>query len=381
MKTQICLLLLFLSVSTCASANTIPAYIQQDYQVVKDLKEEWLKVDENNKYVPFIEDDHASESPIVAVLFDLQQYSGNSLLCYATSGSSLLIEQQIVGHYDKASTIILDLDSLQQVYKRDQILVSLYSPDENYDKMQLLVVKEGAANAQAQHVPLERTDSALENFFIVGLLVLLASYAFQLNQYPKTFRKLYDLKKVFSFKIREETGKIRLINEANLVFLIHHCFLVSYLLVLLLSISDALNTSSFIDQPHTFSEFVFTWLKLTVFVLLLICLKYFIVMMFGTLFGLRNLKYLHIFDFMRMSLIFWSILFAIFALIFSGFTLSSSMYTTILVYVFIAFAIIRVFILYSRLFTGTSFRNLYLFSYICTSEVVPLLIGIELFVN
>lgn len=381
MKKYIGLLLLFLSVSICVNANAIPEFIQDNYQVVKDLKEGWLKVDKNNQYVPFIEDDGANDSPVVGALVDLQQYSGSSLLCIIPSGSSVLIEQQIIGHYDKASTIFLGIDSLQQIYNRDQILISVYTPDKNYEQLQLLIVKEGGAGAGTQHTLLERADTSLEDFFIVGLLVLLASYAFQLNQYPKTFRKLYDLRKVFSFKIREETGKIRLVNEANLVFLVHHCFLVAYLMVLLLSTSDVLNLSLVVNPPQSFYEFMLTWLELTVGVFLVIWLKYFTVMMFGALFGMRHLKYIHIFDFMRMSFIFWSILFLVFALIYSGFTVSDSMYTTILVYVFITFAIGRIFILYSRLFTGTSFRNLYLFSYICTSEVIPLLIGIELFVN
>lgn len=381
MKKHICLLLLFLSASICVKANAIPEFIQDNYQIVKNLKEEWLKVDENNKYIPFIEDDDTSGSPIVGALVNLQQYSGNSLLCLVPSGSSILVQQQIIGHYDKASTVILNIDSLQQIYNRDQVLVSVYTPDKSYEKLQLLIVKEGGRELNIQHISLKRTDTSLEDFFIVGLLILLVSYAFQLNQYPKTFRKLYDLRKVFSFKVREETGKIRLINEANIVFLVHHCLLVSYLMVLLLATSDALNLSLIVNQPQRFYEFVLTWLKLTVGVFLLIWLKYFTVMMFGSLFGLRNLKYMHVFDFMRMSLIFWSILFSVFALIFSGFTVSSSIYITMLIYVFIVFAIVRIFILYARLFTGTSFRNLYLFSYICTSEVIPLLVGIELFIN
>lgn len=381
MKKYFSSLLLFLTSTVCLWANGAPDAIYKNYQIIESLKEEWLKIDHNNQYVPFIGENDSSV-PVVGVMVNLVQYSGNDLLCCVPEGSSILVEQQIVGYYNKQSCMRFNIDSLQKVYNKEQIFISVYAPQKSFDNLDLLIVKRtDEISAGTKNIVLKRTESSLEDFFIMGLLVLLVSYAFQINKFPKTFKKLYNLGKVFSLKIREEKVKIRLLDAANLVFLIHHCLLIAYLLVLLISTSSLVDLSMVVAQPYAFSEFLMVWLKLALGVFLVIWLKYIMVMMFGTLFGLKNLKYFHVFDFMRMSLIFWSVLFAVMILIFSGVTVTNPVYVNILVYIFIAFAVARIIILYYRLFAGTTFRNVYLFSYICTSEIIPLLVGLELFIG
>ena len=381
MKKHFSLFFLCLFYTLHLSASEIPQSINAKYQVIKDLQGEWLKIDRNNKYVPFISDEFSS-TPAIGIMLNLTRYSGNSMLCYIPSRSSVLIDQQIVAYYEKGKYVRFDIDSLHRIYNSEQILVSVYQPHQAFEKLKFLIVSNAPeAFTGLKNPSLKREGSALEDFFIVVLLIMLISYAFQINQYPRTFRYLYDFRKVFSLKMREDNPRIRLINEAHIAFLIHHCLLVSFLLLLLISSHSLVDLSLIIDQPHSFSEFIFTWLKLSFFIFLIIWLKYITVMMLGTLFKLRNLKYIHVFDFIRMSLIFWCGLFTVMILIFSGITMSDPRYVNLLVYVFIAFAVARIFILYYRLFAGTSFRNMYLFSYICTLEVIPLLVGLELFIG
>lgn len=381
MKKYISSLLLLLTSTVCLWAHEIPQAIQENFQVVKNLKEEWLKVDKNNQYVPFIGKNDSS-TPVVGVVINLVQYSGNNLLCCIPSGSSVLIDQQIVGYYGKNTCVQFDIDSLQQVYNQEQVLVAVYAPYKSYENLDFLIIKNNnEIGAGVKNISLKRESSSLEDFFVVGLLFMLISYAFQINQFPNTFKKLYDFGDVFSLKIREENVKIRLMNEAHIAFLVHHCLLIAYLLVLLISTNSLIDLSMVVDQPYTFSEFIIAWLKLALGVFLIMWLKYIIVIMFGSLFGLRNFKYMHVFDFMRMSLIFWSVLFIAMILIFSGFVVTNPLYVDILIYIFIAFAVVRILILYYRLFAGTTFRNMYLFSYICTSEIIPLLVGVELFID
>ncbi len=381
MKKRLGLPLLLIIFTFRLLAGEVPQGVKENFQIIKNLEEDWLKADENNRYVPFIGKDHY-KTPAIGIMLNLTRYSGNSLLCCVPQESSVLIEQQIIGYSDKEKCIRLDIDSLQQVYQKEQIFVSVYQADHSFDRLHFLVVSNNSeVKTVLQNTSHKRTGSSVRDFFIIGLLVLLASYAFQLNQFPKTFKNLYNFRKVFAFKIREEPVKIRLLNEAHIVFLLHHCLLIAYLLILSISTNSMIDLSLVVDQPQAFSEFIITWLKLSLFVFMVIWLKYMVVMMFGALFGLKNLKYIHVFDFMRMSLIFWSVIFTCIVLIFSMLSINNSLYLNLLIYIFIAFATVRIVILYYRLFTGSIFRNVYLFSYICTSEIIPLLVGLELFID
>lgn len=382
MKKYISLLLFILTVWVLPGyGGEVPLSIRENYRIIKNLEEERLKIDENNRYVPFIGEDYDA-APAVGIILNLARYSGNSLLCCVPARSSVLIGQQMVGYYEKKTCVRFDIDSLQQAHEKEHVLVSVYQPHKAFNDLHFLVVKNhDRTGVGASNIPYKRESSALEDFFIVGLLLLLVSYAFQINRFPRTFRNLYDFRKVFSFKIREDSSKIKLLDEAHIFFLIHHCLLTAYLLVLLMSTNSLVDLSLITDQPQTFTEFVVTCLQLSLYVFFVIWLKYVLVMLFGALFGLRNLRYIHVFDFMRMSLIFWSLIFTAMVLTYAGIIVTNPFYVNLLVYVFIAFAIARIIILCYRLFNGAAFRNMYLFSYICTLEVIPLLVGFELFIN
>jgi hypothetical protein len=89
---------------------------------------------------------------------------------------------------------------------------------------------------------------------------------------------------------------------------------------------------------------------------------------------------MHMLDYMRMSLIYGALLFILIIVVFAGIGYYQSSYFDLLVYLFIALSAIRVIVLYFRLFRSASFRNLYLISYICIAEVIPLLVGLEVLV-
>ncbi len=378
MKKHIFLLFFLLYAMRLSAGERLPA---GEGQVIKTFQEEWLKIDENNRYVPFIGNEKM-DTPAIGIVLDLPRYVGNSLRCCVPKQSAILIEQQIVGHYDKAHCVVFDIDSLHRLYGQEQILISVYQPKSLFENLDFsIVTKNKGQSIAVDDRSLKRENSSLENFFIVGLLVLLGSYAFQINQFPKTFKNLYDFGKIFSFKTREENGRVRLFHELHLVFLLHHALLVAYLLILLTSAHGLVDLSMVIGQPDTFWAFVVTWLKLSIAVFFVMWLKYMVVMILGSLFGLKALKYMHVLDFMRMSLIFWSFVFVSMALIYASALMANSFYVNTLVYVFIAFAIVRIIILYYRLFTSRSFRNVYLFSYICASEIIPLFVGLELFID
>ena len=378
-----CLLLLALLMNaTGSTARDLPDKWDSQYQVIKDLNREWITVGENKKYVPYI-DKSMADIPVIGVPLALSRYSGNLLLVCIPSNSALLIEKKITSFYEDATCVRLDIDSLRQFYDKESIFITVYQPEKKFEEVGLWVVQPlNSSDIQAANAIQKRDTSALGDFFSVGILLLLIIYAILINQYPKIFSNLYSLSRVFSLRTREDNTRIRLINEAHVVFLIQHCLLLAFLFIILVSTTDLITLDvPYLDfQPESFGGFMLLWGEVALAVFGVIWAKYIIVMLFGSLFRLRQLRFLHMLDYMRMSLVYGALLFTLIILVFAGVGYYQSSYFDILIYLFVGLSALRVIILYFRLFSSASFRNMYLISYLCVAEIIPLLIGLEVLI-
>ena len=352
---------------------------EDDYRLIKDLRQEWLAIDKNNQYVPFVARDQNNPS-VIGVRLDLDKYSGNHLRCCIPATSSILINKQILTSVKQKRCLVYDIDSLQQAYGEHAILLTVYQPDNALDQVSLQIVNNSTTMGSPKDMIALRTLSASKNFFVLGLIGILTLYAILINNFPKTFKNVYNLQKILAFRAREEDMRIRLVSEPHIFFLVQHCLLVAFLLVIL--VPDIGTRVPFIRfSLQSLGDYLLIWLTLSIAILFVVWIKYMLVVMFGTLFKLRHLMYLHMFDFMRLSLMFWGAVFLLAICVYYNVSVGERVYSQILIYLFIAFALARVIVLYLRLFRNASFKNMYLFSYICTAEIIPLFIGLELLVG
>lgn len=375
------LICFFLGTSLLRS-QSLPETWQEQYEVIKDLNREWVTIDDNNRYVPYI-DNSMVGVPVVGAIIEASSYSSNQILVCAPANSAILMGKKISSYHQDNACILMDIDSLKQIYTEGSLLVSIFQARKNFEEVGFWIVQaKSPSDNQVANLSYEREITLLRDFFTAGILILLIMYAILINHYPKIFKNLYDLNRVFSFKVREDNTRVRLINEAHIMFLVQHCFLLGFLLIILVSTTNMLQ----IDIPYlnlkpvTFGGYMLLWGKMALLVLAAIWLKYVIVMLFGVLFKFRQLRFLYMLDYMRMSLMYSAFLFALLIVVFTAIGYYNESYFNLIVYLFILLASIRVIILYFRLFRSASFRNIYLFSYICVAEVIPLLVGLEVLV-
>ena len=365
--------LLVLSYPTAAQIN------DDAYHLVEDLRPQWLTIDQHNRYVPFVARDRSNPA-IVGLRLDLAKYTGNQLRCCVPAHTSLLIEKEILASVDRPRCLIYRIDSLREAYQQPRLLLTIYQPAGLLDQVKLHIVNNTSAPLAQANPILPRALSARENFFVLGLVLLLMFYAILINQYPKTFRNIYNLPRILALRSREEDLRVRLVSEPHIFFLVQHCLLVAFLIIVLVpNIAQWVPFGQFASP--SVGSYLWLWLLLSLVVLITVWVKYLIVVLFGSLFKLKQLMYLHMFDFMRLSMMFWGGTFLLAVCVHYNLTVHEQFYVRGLTYLFIAFALIRILILYLRLFRNTSFKIMYLFSYICTAEIIPLLIGLELLVG
>ena len=349
------------------------------YFVVKDLRQEWLTIDENNRYVPYILGQQ--EGVVVGLPLELARFRGNYLRCCVPRNSSLLINQQLVKNFDQSDCILLAIDSLRNQYT-DTVFLSIFQANRDFDRLNIDIVSLGQ-NLSEENPVLARAAAVKMNFFVMGLLVLLIFYALLKHQYRKSFKIIYNIPRIFSSKVREDDTRVRLVTEAHVAFLVQYCLLISFLLIIVVPPTMELPfIVSYISfPPARFSQYLLLWIELALIVFVIILVKYLLLMLLGSLFRLRVMKYLHMFDFMRMSLVFWTIVFVAVICFYPNLQFNTEIYLQTLIYGFLLFALFRIIILYFRLSRSASFRNIYLFSYICVAEIIPLLAGLELLIG
>ncbi|WKN41815.1 DUF4271 domain-containing protein [Tunicatimonas pelagia] len=353
--------------------------LASEYFVVKDLRQDWLTVDEANRYVPYVAGQ--KKGAVVGLPLNLTRFRGNQLRCCVPRNSSLLINQQLVKNFDRSDCIFLDIDSLRN-HHAETVFLTIFQGQKDFDHVSVEIINFGQDLAEENPV-VARAAAIKMNFFGMGLLTLLIFYAILKHQYGKNFKIIYNISRIFSSKVREDDTRVRLVTEANIAFLIHYCLLIAFLLIIVVppTIELPFTTSYISFPPVSFSQYLLLWVELAVIVLVIILVKYLLLMLLGSLFRLRAMKYLHMFDFMRMSLVFWTAVFIAVICFFPNLQFNTEIYLQGLIYGFLLFALVRVIILYFRLAQNASFRNIYLFSYICVAEILPLLAGLELLIG
>jgi hypothetical protein len=220
------------------------------------------------------------------------------------------------------------------------------------------------------------------NAFIVLSILLLCVYAISKAAFPKVFSDLISLDKLFGFKIREDLGSnLRPFGSEQFYFTALYSFSMSFVTLYLVNtlINPAQLPSIFLVDH--FAMAIIQWIVLGVILNLLSYLKFLLIFIFGTLFELGSSVSRHFVDMINASL-FFSLIMAVLLTIASFSTvvpnvrlLELSVSLTLIFYYY------RSFLLFGRLVGERTHSKLYIFSYICATELTPLTIGLVLIIT
>jgi hypothetical protein len=360
------------------------AYSAADNLVlINDLRDDWLIFDSKHyAYVPFVGTSLES-TPSLSFPLNMERYKHYKLFVLAPSGTSVFFNQQLIAYEGTGEGLLFDVDSLRENYASEMLLVTLYNPGFN-DEGQVVTSIVRIQNQEYIHPTaladpaqlLRRSTSAFSDFFVFGIIILLTLYAIIVNAFNKKLLGFYNLGRAFSFNFREEaTFKGKIFDSANLPILIVHSFLISFVAITVIMSMDTTKLAI-----NNFRGALAHWALLALAVFVLFILKYWLLAMVGSLFKLPLVNR-HYLEYIRLSKIFFAILFLLFVLLYMGFNFDIHQISPIILKVLVLFFILRVFILYFKFIRSSSFNNLYLFSYLCSTEVLPMVVGLKILLN
>jgi hypothetical protein len=362
----------------CGSLLAQPnAGAKVEYQVLKDLSAEWLYYDESeNTLVPYIAGNDIATN-IIHLKLDFRQFTNAYLVVHAPVPLSLFANGQLLRSSSAdSSAFILPIDSLKR--HQGQLHLTVYQPQSQVDDLVLYVGRRGAV--------VERVSEASPVFRRVGLfgtssiiilfLVVFTFFALLLNAYPKDFREFFNVSSVFLSRLfDEDLYKSRFLTTSQLLFLLAHATMIAFIVMVFFQQTGTALPINFMHIGDT----LLTWLLLSAAVFILIILKLVLISLISELFDFREVVNVYFFDFIKLSFFFYGLLFLlVVVMVLTGRPWPPHM-AQLLYFLALGFSLLRFAVLYFKLISKVPVHYLHLFSYLCTTELLPVLLGAKFF--
>ncbi|MDQ3394296.1 MAG: DUF4271 domain-containing protein [Bacteroidota bacterium] len=359
-----------------------------EHLLIKNLKNDLLVYDEDLKnYLPFISGSEL-KFPTLSYYCNLRLYAGNKIQHCLPKGSSIFIDQKIIDFFPETGCKILSIDSLLNIYENDTVFITLYNTNLDTKNLDVSIISDRKAlTTQIQKsdtffLAISREFNEFNDFFIIGLIILMILITVLYNGNLKYFLDFYNLPRALSIKIRKENYlSVKNISGTYLLFLIVHSFLVGFVSIILVHYNKDFQDLLEFVETNTFWAASLSWVQISLFIFLLFILKYILVKGISQLFNIKSFSTVHYFDFIRMSIIFYLLLLIILSILMFSFGYDAHSWSQPILTSIIIFFIVRMVVLFFKLYKYAPFRNLHLFLYICSTELLPLMVGFKIFIK
>lgn len=224
---------------------------------------------------------------------------------------------------------------------------------------------------------MEITGLSVRSALIIVSVTLFMCYAAVRMLFPKMFYGVYSAADFFSLRQKDEfTSGIKLLSTENVVFTFLLAGTLSFLTLVLLNGYGQFLGVDTTTLPQTWGNMMLWWLAGILVFSLLFILKFVFIWLFGWLFDFPAFVSRHYHEYQSMSQYFY-LLFAVAVSVslYSQFYFAESL-LYVLALILCAFGFYRLINLYIKLYAAGGFSMLFIFSYLCSTELIPLAITI-----
>lgn len=342
---------------------------QPDNQVsvLKNLQPQWM-VYQDGKYEPY------GNQSVNSIYFWIQPIQHQQSVLHIRSRHlfSFYVNHQLV--LQRKGDVQIPVDSLMHAFQTP-LLGSVYS-DAGLHHLQTLIT---------DHLPerdlelIKRKDSYFLNFCIIATIILVACFAVFLQTNPALTLDYLSVNKWFSFQDKDESKfTLRIASSVNLlIYLFGSSFLALTLLIAFRLAGNQFWLSQRF-QVHSTTQAFGQWIWLSSIIFFLFILKLVWLAILTALFGFRDTVNFQFFNFIRMVLLAVSTI-AFLCITFYILKVQQPYYFEMLIYILSGIFAAGTLITYFKLLSRMPFHFFHLFSYLCASEIIPLLVLMKVF--
>lgn len=298
---------------------------------------------------------------------ELSSYKGDYLKIESAGACSVFLNGKLSLRDGKA--ISLSIDSLQKVTGQESVWVAIH--DKQCADLKTFLVSPTVVNEFSPH-----PEHALSrDFIIVAALIMVTLLLLIIYLNPKLASDYFSVTRMFSFRESDEVQlSNRITNSTNILFYAYGSLLFALCLLLIFNQAETLFSEQF--RAESFSQAFLFWFELTLIMLGFFLLKILWVYMASTLFAFQDQATFQYFNWTRLLLITNLIIAAILITYFISYGNSGGFYFTMLRVIGIALSgwLVIIFLKFSRRVSASVFH---IFSYLCATEIIPLLITLK----
>lgn len=361
---------------------------EKAYYLVADLKNDWLTYSNQYKnYVPFSRGVNEAELS-VSLLLDTRRYRRYELLLSSARENYLFVEGALQTKLAPDEWLVLDVDSLRQVYRKDQILLTLYGSSGIENKTAMIGHARHQPNALNEVPFAARTPiinikplaaSPFRDFSVLVMLVLLVLTLFTYTVTPTLYRRFVS---PADFVDLGERNDFYQFNRPYSPLVVQTALAVSiamaYILLFLSHFGvEPFYYSSLLSESESLARLLFDLAKFTILFMVLFFMKYLLMSMVGGVLNLGRAISTHYIKALQISYLFYGLCMLLFFGVFMQMPVWFETAKSYIVYGFVAYYAVRFVILYVFNNYSGRFTNLYLFAYLCVTEIIPLIIGVK----
>jgi hypothetical protein len=355
------------------------------FYLVHDYQDDWQVFDARYKaYVPYVREQHQDYNSF-SLFFDIENYKGYKLLYRSERENYLFIDATLQKKLPTTSWVVLDIDSLQEAFGKTKLFLTIYGTNTNVEDLTIQIgnkiskTQKTAEIGESLLTILPRELSPFENFFVIGLLVLACLYAFLYNFQPKSFQRFFSVRDLLTLSKRDESFVVnKPFDIGNVLFVVNLSFTLGFIFMLIThEKTDLFSASNILREGETLGTLLWNFLEIAIIIFISMNFKYFSLRVLSNLYRLDNITNIHYFKIIQASSIFF--LFILVVLTFSAVS-NPEIIKSAEKYFFVPislFFVLRLVLLYFTINKMATLKNLYLFSYLCIIELIPLIVGVR----
>ena len=348
--------------------------VAQNFFVVKDLRQEWQRY-ESERYVPFAN----AKGDISTIYFWLEpaKFGGHFLKVKGTEHFSLFLNGQLV--VSKTQNLNLRLDSIRRVYPAPVLLVGVHQEKIRSKGLETQILSPAPPLKADDEMPLH--FSSFRDFAIVGMLILISVLIVVAQLNPKLAWDYFSVFRIFFMREGEDSQIYsRITSSINILFYVYCSLMIGYYLMIIFRFIPSHYVVALAYQTDSFGTAMLLWTKLSGIILAIIFFKVLLVYCLSIMFGLTEIAGIHIFNWIRLLLVVFGTLTV---LLFLYFVLhgQNENFHIVLLKIISWLLVGWMFLIILKLSRRMSHSMFHLFSYICATELIPLLITIKILYN
>jgi hypothetical protein len=378
-------LLLFSSILLLSAKANAEVGPDKQYFLVKDLSQEWLVYDQREKeYIPYVPEQHNTQLSINTII-DLESNLHYELLIFVEKDNYLFFNGSLRENLKAGTWRVMRIDSLYNIYRSPQLMITLYGTPGQVGKTVLIGHRKAAIEKlitieEQSFLNLKpREEAVMSDFFVIGMLLLIVFATYLFNGYSRAFERAYSVSDLFQVNIRDESFLInKPFSRVNLLFVGFLSLQLGYLYLFTQDKQyNLFSSKELLLTGQSLSDAWFNYFKIALICFAFLVGKYFSLYILGTLYRLEGIANIHYFKIIQSSLLFYTTLLLLTSLASFYVFDWSSLVRPFIIIPGIIFYVLRVILIFFTISNSTTVKSLYLISYLCIVELIPLIIGVR----